>query len=173
MRAGIIPVEAQRRRMDAVGNCAEAPCACVVASGSCGHARARRRRYLEGPLWVDTGSSSSCFRSRRSTRCIARNRARTQWRCTGSNGQRSMAYVFAREGDRVLARFFFPKHGAIIEDPAPGPRAPISVDGSSRRVPGSRRSSPWTRAKPSAVHAAWDWKSLRTGGSGSPEGSYR
>ena len=31
-----------------------------------------------------------------------------------------MAYVFAREGDRVLARFFFPKHGAVIEDPGTG-----------------------------------------------------
>ena len=31
-----------------------------------------------------------------------------------------MAYVFAREGDRVLARFFFPKHGAMVEDPGTG-----------------------------------------------------
>src|SRR4029450_3919725 len=38
----------------------------------------------------------------------------------GSNGQRAMAYVFAREGDRVLARFFFPKHGSVVEDPGTG-----------------------------------------------------
>jgi PhzF family phenazine biosynthesis protein len=38
----------------------------------------------------------------------------------GSNGQRSMAYVFAREGDHVVCRFFFPKHGAIVEDPGTG-----------------------------------------------------
>jgi PhzF family phenazine biosynthesis protein len=31
-----------------------------------------------------------------------------------------MAYVFAREGERALARFFFPKHGAVIEDPGTG-----------------------------------------------------
>jgi PhzF family phenazine biosynthesis protein len=31
-----------------------------------------------------------------------------------------MAYVFARNGDHVLARFFFPKHGAMIEDPGTG-----------------------------------------------------
>ena len=31
-----------------------------------------------------------------------------------------MAYVLAREGDHVLARFFFPKHGAVIEDPGTG-----------------------------------------------------
>src|SRR4029450_1929144 len=38
----------------------------------------------------------------------------------GSNGARAMAYVFAREGDRVLARFFFPKHGSVGEDPGTG-----------------------------------------------------
>jgi len=37
-----------------------------------------------------------------------------------TNGSRSMAYVFAREGDRVLARFFFLKHGAPVEDPGTG-----------------------------------------------------
>ena len=31
-----------------------------------------------------------------------------------------MAYVFAREGNRVLARFFFPKFGSVIEDPGTG-----------------------------------------------------
>jgi PhzF family phenazine biosynthesis protein len=31
-----------------------------------------------------------------------------------------MAYVFAREGDSVLARFFFPKYGAVLEDPGTG-----------------------------------------------------
>jgi len=33
---------------------------------------------------------------------------------------RAMAYVFAREGDAVLARFFFLKHGSVIEDPGTG-----------------------------------------------------
>ena len=31
-----------------------------------------------------------------------------------------MAYIFAREGNAVLARFFFPKHGAVAEDPGTG-----------------------------------------------------
>ena len=31
-----------------------------------------------------------------------------------------MAYVFARVDDRVLARFFFLKHGAVVEDPGTG-----------------------------------------------------
>jgi predicted PhzF superfamily epimerase YddE/YHI9 len=36
-----------------------------------------------------------------------------------SSGNRAMAYVFAREGDHVLCRFFFLKHTSVIEDPAP------------------------------------------------------
>jgi PhzF family phenazine biosynthesis protein len=32
----------------------------------------------------------------------------------------SMAYVFALDGDTALARFFFPKGPAILEDPATG-----------------------------------------------------
>jgi PhzF family phenazine biosynthesis protein len=38
----------------------------------------------------------------------------------GSNGERALAYVFAREGDHVLARFFFLKHDAVVEDPGTG-----------------------------------------------------
>jgi trans-2,3-dihydro-3-hydroxyanthranilate isomerase len=38
----------------------------------------------------------------------------------GSNDARAMAYVFARDGDRVLARFFFLQHDAVIEDPGTG-----------------------------------------------------
>jgi PhzF family phenazine biosynthesis protein len=42
----------------------------------------------------------------------------------GSNATRAMAYVFARDGapsdHRMRARFFFPKHGAVVEDPGTG-----------------------------------------------------
>ncbi len=31
-----------------------------------------------------------------------------------------MAYVFAREEQRVLARFFFLQHGSLVEDPGTG-----------------------------------------------------
>ena len=37
-----------------------------------------------------------------------------------SNESRAMAYVFAREQDHVLCRFFFPQNGAVIEDPGTG-----------------------------------------------------
>ncbi len=72
------------------------------------------------PLWVDTGADqlviplASFGAVRRATPQPAAMLAHA------SNGTRSMAYVFAREGDRVLARFFFLKHGAPVEDPGTG-----------------------------------------------------
>ncbi len=72
------------------------------------------------PLWVDTGSEQlviplASFAAVRRAEPTAATLA-----AHGSNGQRAMAYVFAREGDQVLARFFFPKHGSVIEDPGTG-----------------------------------------------------
>lgn len=72
------------------------------------------------PLWVDTGSEQlvvplATFAAVRRAAPTAESLQRH-----GSNGQRAMAYVFARDGDRVLARFFFPKHGSVIEDPGTG-----------------------------------------------------
>ena len=72
------------------------------------------------PLWIDTGSDqlviplASFDAVRRAGPTAAALRAH------GSSGQRAMAYVFAREGDHVLARFFFPKHDSVIEDPGTG-----------------------------------------------------
>jgi PhzF family phenazine biosynthesis protein len=72
------------------------------------------------PLWVDTGADQlviplATFAAvrRASPRADLLQRH-------ASNGTRSMAYAFAREQDRVLARFFFLKHGGIVEDPGTG-----------------------------------------------------
>ena len=72
------------------------------------------------PLWVDTGSDQlviplATFAAVRRVAPSAEG-----LRTHASNGQRALAYVFAREGDDVLARFFFPKHGSVIEDPGTG-----------------------------------------------------
>jgi PhzF family phenazine biosynthesis protein len=78
------------------------------------------RDVQPGALWVDTGSEQlivplvsfdAVRRARPTAEALERH---------GSNGQRAMAYVFAREGDEVLARFFFPKYGAVLEDPGTG-----------------------------------------------------
>jgi trans-2,3-dihydro-3-hydroxyanthranilate isomerase len=75
---------------------------------------------LDRPLWVDTGSEQLVL-PLATFDAVRRAKPRPDaMEVHGSNGQRSMAYVFAREGDRVLARFFFPKHGAMLEDPGTG-----------------------------------------------------
>jgi PhzF family phenazine biosynthesis protein len=72
------------------------------------------------PLWIDTGSEQliiplASFDAVRRAQPTA-----AQLRTHGSSGTRAMAYVFARDGERVLARFFFPKHDMVIEDPGTG-----------------------------------------------------
>jgi PhzF family phenazine biosynthesis protein len=71
-------------------------------------------------LWVNTGSDQLIL-PLVSFAAVRRAAPRAEAMLThGSNGQRAMAYLFAREGDHVLSRFFFPKHGSIIEDPGTG-----------------------------------------------------
>jgi PhzF family phenazine biosynthesis protein len=72
------------------------------------------------PLWIDTGSEQliiplASFDAVRRAQPTA-----AQLRTHGSSGTRAMAYVFARDGEWVLARFFFPKYGAMVEDPGTG-----------------------------------------------------
>jgi trans-2,3-dihydro-3-hydroxyanthranilate isomerase len=72
------------------------------------------------PLWVDTGSDQLIV-PLANFAAVRRAAPRADVMLAhGSNGQRAMAYVFAREGDHVLSRFFFPKHGAVVEDPGTG-----------------------------------------------------
>ena len=72
------------------------------------------------PLWVDTGSEQLVI-PLASLDAVRRAAPRADGLAAhGSNGNRAMAYVFARDGDRVLARFFFRKHEAVIEDPGTG-----------------------------------------------------
>jgi PhzF family phenazine biosynthesis protein len=120
MRAGIIPVTAAGDRWTLAAN---APTWREPAAS-----RAQLARALglatddvgERPLWIDTGSDQlvvplvSFDAVRRATPDAAALQR------DASNGTRAMAYVFAREGDHVLARFFFPKHGSVIEDPGTG-----------------------------------------------------
>jgi PhzF family phenazine biosynthesis protein len=72
------------------------------------------------PLWVDTGSEQLVI-PLASAAAVERASPRAELMLQhASNATRAMAYVFARDGDSVLARFFFPKHGAVIEDPGTG-----------------------------------------------------
>ena len=78
------------------------------------------------PLWVDTGSEQLVIplASANAVRRCAPDPvflARDGSVQLGAGVTRAMAYVWAVDEPRsVLARFFFPKHGAIVEDPGTG-----------------------------------------------------
>jgi len=75
---------------------------------------------LAPSLWVDTGSEQLVI-PLASFDAVRRAAPKADAILAhASNDGRAMAYIFAREGDRVLARFFFPKHGSVIEDPGTG-----------------------------------------------------
>ncbi len=80
------------------------------------------------PLWVDTGSEQLVI-PLASADAVRRAAPHADLMAThGSNGVRSMAYIWARdapsgaaaEAQRVTVRFFFLKHGSVIEDPGTG-----------------------------------------------------
>ena len=80
------------------------------------------------PLWVDTGSEQLII-PLASADAVRRAAPRSDLLLAhGHTGQRAMAYVFAPDPQRdatggaraVVSRFFFPKHGAVVEDPGTG-----------------------------------------------------
>ena len=72
------------------------------------------------PLWIDTGSEQLLIPLASFDAVKRAAPDANALRRHGGNGTRAMAYVFARDGDEVLARFFFLKHGAVVEDPGTG-----------------------------------------------------
>jgi trans-2,3-dihydro-3-hydroxyanthranilate isomerase len=74
----------------------------------------------ERPLWVNAGTEQLMvpLTSEAAVRRV-RVRADLLAQLTSVDGQ-SMAYVFAPAGSGLLARFFFPKGTAVLEDPATG-----------------------------------------------------
>jgi len=127
MRAGVIPVSAQGDRWTFSAN---APKHRAVTATRAELAAALGLDETdvapdpaEPPLWVDTGSDQLIVPIA-STAAVRRAAPRPDlMQLHASNGTRSMAYLWTREnGDphKVLCRFFFPKHGAVIEDPGTG-----------------------------------------------------
>jgi len=121
MKAGIIPVSAEEDRWTLQANAPQyrAP---TVSNAELAEALGLDAADIGPgpPLWVDTGSDQLVI-PLRSFDAVRRAAPRADLMLTrASNGTRAMAYVFAREGDSVLCRFFFPKHGAVIEDPGTG-----------------------------------------------------
>ena len=120
MKAGVIPVHADGDRWTLSAN-APRHRAVTASRADLAAALGLAEGDLDDPaLWVDTGSDQLVI-PLVSVDAVRRAAPRADLMTKhASNGQRSMAYVFAREGDHVVCRFFFPKHGAVIEDPGTG-----------------------------------------------------
>jgi len=81
------------------------------------------RDIAERPLWVNAGIEQLVV-PLGSEAAVRRVRVRTDLLAQmKSVDGRSMAYVFAAAGTGLLARFFFPKGSAVLEDPATGSAA--------------------------------------------------
>ena len=120
MQAGVIPVEAQGDVWTLSANAPKHRAPAASRADLAAMLGLVEDDLLGQPLWVDTGSDQLVL-PLASFDAVRRAKPRAEaMEVHASNGQRSMAYVFAREGERVLARFFFPKHGAMIEDPGTG-----------------------------------------------------
>ena len=122
MQAGVIPVSADGDVWTLTAN-APRP----TRSAPTGPALAQTLGLQPGdldpahpPLWIDTGTEQLVIplASYDAVRRAKPSPARLAE--TGGAANRAMAYVFAREADAVLARFFFLKHGSVIEDPGTG-----------------------------------------------------
>jgi trans-2,3-dihydro-3-hydroxyanthranilate isomerase len=120
MKAGVIPVTAEGDTWTLEANAPKHRAPAASRHQLASMLGLGDRDLGADPLWVDTGAEQLVIplASYDAVRRAAPRADAIQDAC--ADGPRAMAYVFAREGDRVLARFFFPKHGSVIEDPGTG-----------------------------------------------------
>lgn len=120
MIAGVIPVAADGDVWTLSANAPKYRAPTASPAELAGMLRLPPEDLAGPPLWVDTGSEQLVI-PLATFAAVRRAAPSAEGLGThGSNGTRAMAYVFAREGAEVLARFFFPKHGSVIEDPGTG-----------------------------------------------------
>ena len=120
MKAGVIPVVADGNVWTLSANAPKHRAPAARSADLAGMLGLSPTDLSSPALWVDTGSEQLVIPL--ATFDAVRRAApkADDIRQHGSTGGRAMAYVFAREGDHVLARFFFPKHGSVVEDPGTG-----------------------------------------------------
>jgi len=122
MPAGIIPVQATARRWTLQANAPtwrEVPESRATIAAMMG---IDEQEIGERPLWVDTGTEQLVIPVIHEAAVRrAKPVGETLSRLSGDGGER-MAYLFAPTAapGRLLARFFFPQGGAVVEDPATG-----------------------------------------------------
>ncbi|HEX9390683.1 MAG TPA: PhzF family phenazine biosynthesis protein [Usitatibacteraceae bacterium] len=125
MKAGIIPVQARQDRWTLT---AGAP-----KYRDCGLSRMliatmlgiAEKDVLPGARWVNTGSEQLIIPLANAQAVASAKPKADLFSAVASDIGRSMAYVFAPNGEeqgkaKLLSRFFFLQHGAIVEDPGTG-----------------------------------------------------
>lgn len=126
MRAGIIPVHARGDEWTLQANAPRTRAVAASREDLAAMLGLAASDIGGEPLFVDTGSEQlvvplatvdAVRRCRPKADLLARHGSVP----LPGGGARAMAYVWAEVApDGVLARFFFPKHGAVIEDPGTG-----------------------------------------------------
>jgi len=126
MKAGIVPVMAQGDRWTLQAKAPRTRKVSATREELAAMLGLRAADLGAEALWVDTGSEQLIIplASADAVRRAAPDPALLLQHgnvAPAGGAPRAMAYVWATDGPgKVLCRFFFPKHGAIIEDPGTG-----------------------------------------------------
>ena len=122
MKAGVIPVEAQRDTWTLRANAPRTRPAEATREQLAQMLAIDTSQITGEPLWVDAGSEQlviplNCAAA--VERCLPNLQLLEKYACVSET--RQMAYVWAPlDDDHVTARFFFRNGSAVIEDPATG-----------------------------------------------------
>ena len=121
MKAGVIAVTAVANRWELRANAATTRAADCTPSALAAILGLQPNDLLPGACWVNTGTEQLII-PLASADAVTRAAPKADLLAAlSSDIGRSMAYVFASNGnDNLLARFFFMKHGGIVEDPGTG-----------------------------------------------------
>jgi len=128
MRAGVIPVTAEGDTWTLRANPPTTRPVAATQADLAAMLGVDEQDLREGAMWVDTGSEQLIVRLR-TPEAVRRCRPDASLlERHASNPQRAgLVYVWAHDdvpptedGEQILARFFFSKHGAVIEDPGTG-----------------------------------------------------
>ncbi|MBL0123594.1 MAG: PhzF family phenazine biosynthesis protein [Betaproteobacteria bacterium] len=121
MKAGVIPVSAVGDVWTLTANAPSYRELSVTRSEMANILGLKPEDVLDGACWVNTGSEQLIV-PLASADAVRRAQPIADRLATIANDLgRSMAYVFAPEGDaKLLSRFFFVKHSSVVEDPGTG-----------------------------------------------------
>jgi PhzF family phenazine biosynthesis protein len=122
MKAGVIPVSARGDVWTLQANAPEWRAPDITRRQLAEMLGLDEADVRDGALWVDTGSEQLIV-PLASPAAVERCRPSAELLGRGSRGakRQGLAYVWARESDVALkVRFFFTKHGGVVEDPGTG-----------------------------------------------------